>query len=848
MLHQSGVFVSLLLVLLHINPSLPYALKNCSVQFSVNVRDVSVTCSDRDLAAVPDDIPRNASTLDLTNNHIQMINRRDLGGLSKLVYLQIVLNSLSHIDDGAFADMGELRELDVSRNSLRNLTANIFQGLSKLNLVSLQKVGLNSNNLHQMSEIVPILLLPNLYELDAGMNMFSSFDSDSLHVNKSNLRRLFFNGNPLKEFSIRRDIFPDLQYMDLTKCSDGFEWKVPNKTFLRSLTGLLLSGTEIRFETYRTILQSAESVTYLWLSYVKEWFDKGLTDIACQIPALTNLDLTFNDILVLNDTLLQMCSNITELALASNQMTGLSQISLRGLNQLEQLRIGFNFLASVPPAIRGLSTLPVLLLTSNDIGELGCSDFLKLTRLMQLFLSNNRISKLRGCVFRDLNNLRLLDIEGNPIFSLSDTFTGGLQNLRILLMRGNDLKQLEKGYFESVPMLLSLDLVSLSSYYVENGTFEELHRLESLIITAFTLTKDMFRGLRNLKSLTIYFPASLNNMTNQLFDGPAFLNLPSLRELTIKHNNRYTMVISPDVLRGLRYLQSLETEKFFTTTPHPDTFTFTPLLTSLKLISSNVSLPTPELFGPIPNLQALDLSKNKLCWLKLRENELTVINETVFQYLPALRYLDLFGNPFTCDCSNIGFIQWVKHNNQVQVLLDFDIQSCWMDISFICFISSTCIIVLTLLTSFIYHFLMWQLVYALHLFLAFLYDNRKRKKGILCQYDAFVSYNVRDEEWVCREMLPVLEGEQGWRLCLHHRDFQPGKPIIENITDAIYSSRKTICVISRSYLQSEWCSREIQMARWGRSWQLSPYYRMRKLVKKRTYLSWPRAGQHPGVF
>ena len=40
-----------------------------------------------------------------------------------------------------------------------------------------------------------------------------------------------------------------------------------------------------------------------------------------------------------------------------------------------------------------------------------------------------------------------------------------------------------------------------------------------------------------------------------------------------------------------------------------------------------------------------------------------------------------------------------------------------------------------------------------------------------------------------------------------------GKPIIENITDAIYSSRKTICVISRHYLQSEWCSREIQIAR-----------------------------------
>ncbi|KAM4725647.1 toll-like receptor 13 [Anableps anableps] len=159
----------------------------------------------------------------------------------------------------------------------------------------------------------------------------------------------------------------------------------------------------------------------------------------------------------------------------------------------------------------------------------------------------------------------------------------------------------------------------------------------------------------------------------------------------------------------------------------------------------------------------------------------------------------------------------------------------------------------------------WHLTYTFHLFLAFLYDSRKRKKGDPHRFDAFVSYNVHDEDWVYSEMLPVLEGQQGWRLCLHHRDFQPGKPIIENITDAIYGSRKTICVISCHYLQSEWCSREIQMASFRLfdeqkdvlillfleeipSYHLSPYYRMRKLVKKRTYLSWPQAAQHPGVF
>lgn len=348
MLRHTSFPTFLLSLLLHFNPSLAYSLKNCTVEFSADVASVSVICTDRDLTAIPDDVPKNAISLDLSSNDLLKINRTDLSGLSKLIYLGIVLNSISHIDDGAFADLVELTDLDIRYNDLTNLTDHMFQGLSKLvrlslsrnkitnisplafqPLVSLQKVELNLNNLHHITDIMPILQLPNLYELEAGSNMFTSFDSDDLPFNKSNLRTLQFNLNPLRKFSITRDVFPHLQSMDLSKCSSGFEWDVPDKTFLRSLTSLYLSGTEISFETYRMMLQSSESVEYLWLSYVKEWFDKGLINVACQIPALTSLDLTFNNIYVLNDTLLQPCSKITELALVGNEMTDLSENSLR---------------------------------------------------------------------------------------------------------------------------------------------------------------------------------------------------------------------------------------------------------------------------------------------------------------------------------------------------------------------------------------------------------------------------------------------------------------------------------------------------------------------------------------
>ena len=81
---------------------------------------------------------------------------------------------------------------------------------------------------------------------------------------------------------------------------------------------------------------------------------------------------------------------------------------------------------------------------------------------------------------------------------------------------------------------------------------------------------------------------------------------------------------------------------------------------------------------------------------------------------------------------------------------------------------------MTLAVSFTHHFLQWHLVYAYYLMLAFLYNSKNKDKRAH-QYDAFVSYNANDEGWVLGELLPKLEDEQGWRLCLHHRDFQPGE-------------------------------------------------------------------------
>ncbi|XP_030609562.1 toll-like receptor 13 [Archocentrus centrarchus] len=907
----SLLLIALLTCLCCYNLSLAFTLKNCRILYTENANTMSVECAGRDLIAIPDDIPRNATSLNFTSNKVSNITGKDLRGLSKLKVVHAQNNLISHIDDGAFADLVELQKLILDKNNLSKVTENMFQGLYKLvdlslnnnqissispvafrSLVSLGKVSLSSNFLHQIADIAPILTLPHLEYLSIGRNAFTSFQSSDLPLNSSNLLRLDLMWCQLKKFNITKDIFPQLNLLDLRRCNTSIEWNVANKTFMRSLTSLYLDGNHVTFKAYSAMLQTTDSLKMLKLYFMDKSIKHGIIDIACQIPSLRILDVGNSKIPTIKDTLLKSCSQLTQLRLPYNKMVKMSDRALLSMTQLKNLDLQKNVLSKVPIALRGLSTLEVLDLSFNIISELNSCDFNHLTRLTHLNLTHNRISQITQPVFQKLSQLEVLTLETNEIFSFYNTFMGKFSKLKRLYLNNNSFKTLQKGDFRSMDSLDHLELTSDSSYIDHSGIFEGLKNLYTLKVSCKGYVKEYFRGLSNLNTLIFHITTSQNIQHHAL----PFSYLTKLKKLDIIDHREHHEAIPPDVLNGLTSLEQLMMQNFFVGSLHPDTFKYTPQLKVLKIVHSGISNLTSEVFWPVPNLTMLDLSNNKLMsldfladaklpvlrWLKLSNNALQLIKENVLNSLPALTYLDLASNRLTCECSSSDFNKWIQSDNHTQVVnahqytcaypvsqqgkrfLDFDVNSCRIDASFLCFISSFCLTVLTLLTSFIYHFLRWHLTYAYYLFLAFLYDN-KRKKGSPHSYDAFVSYNVHDEAWVYGELLPVLEGQQGWRLCLHHRDFEPGKPIIENITDAIYNSRKTICVISQHYLQSEWCSREIQMASYRLfnehkdvlvmvfledipARHLTPYYQIRSLVKKRTYLSWPQAAQHAGVF
>lgn len=70
-------------------------------------------------------------------------------------------------------------------------------------------------------------------------------------------------------------------------------------------------------------------------------------------------------------------------------------------------------------------------------------------------------------------------------------------------------------------------------------------------------------------------------------------------------------------------------------------------------------------------------------------------------------------------------------------------------------------------------------------------------------YDVFISYSSKDVGWVRDQLVKQLEA-YSLRVCIDFRDFRPGVPSIEEMEQAILTSRFTLIVLTPHYLTSGW--------------------------------------------
>ena len=206
-------------------------------------------------------------------------------------------------------------------------------------------------------------------------------------------------------------------------------------------------------------------------------------------------------------------TNLTDLLLAYTDVSELPEEIFRGLINLEWLSLAVNDLQYLPETVfHGLDSLRVLNVEFNPLGALPEDIFQGLDSLLVLDLKNIGVTRLPKEIFSGLNALETLWLQGNNLNTLPEDIFQDLNSLQVLLLYGNSLKELPGDIFSGLGNLRQLELHENSLTALPEKIFRGLVSLNSLWLNYNPLNKlpeSVFSGLNNLNNLFVYPPTEL---------------------------------------------------------------------------------------------------------------------------------------------------------------------------------------------------------------------------------------------------------------------------------------------------------------------------------------------------
>jgi len=387
--------------------------------------------------------------------------------------------------------------------------------------------------------------------------------------------------------------------------------------------------------------------------------------------------------------------------------------------------------------------------------------------LQYLNLQNNAIVSVRSEDFLGYERLTRVNLQNNGLDTLwTDTFQK-LQNLSTLHLDGNAISSIKLGAFKRLDKLTYLGL--------------EKNRLTYVASPAETLS------LQRLQTLKLNTNSDLKHLKVDMISG-----IPQLRSL------------------GLASCKIVELPVGL--------FTNNTKLVTLVLSHNAISTWDSNVFEPLAALEQL----------MFNDNQITNINKMSFVYLVSLRTLNLARNPLACNCDLVWFKHWV---NSVELYLEeygneksytcfspdnmkgiplheFSLSpvdcSSKLPLHLVIALPLVVVLICALLTL-IYRY-RWYLRYYMFL----LRSRRRHQRDALLdaeafQYDVYACYHRTSRRWVIDHLVPELEDNGGLKLCLHDRDWFPGRTIMDNVVESIESSRKILLLVNNGFASSAWC-------------------------------------------
>ncbi|XP_017561575.1 toll-like receptor 21 [Pygocentrus nattereri] len=808
-------------------------------------------------------------TLNLSSNAISYFSPYLFRGLHNLTELFLADNRLANLSQDFFSDLTNLNTLDLHRNRLVNFSA-VVQSISKLS--ALRKLDLSFNNLinlnHSASlpQSLAILYIGNnkLMTLGSSKEFLSSVKVLDLSYNKFLPTSAFndLNLGSITYLRLRSTNVSVIKLLNSTRINvppwhidfSGFGLKTP-QSLCKQLSHYPMKHMK-QMDLQSNSIQILSSSAFSSCPHITDLLDLSHNDmksVSClefltgqkHLEKLRVENNHLTKLITCNITKNLSFPSLRELSYRYNRILEVNAFAFSHVPKLTKLQLNINIIAYLDrKALSGLRDLVFLRLDNNLLSDIYAESFEDLHSLKKLIMRNNQIAVIFRNTFLSLRNLNILDLGGNKITHFQDKAFNGLDSLTNLYLDRNRLKEIDSqqlGKFSG-----TLEVLDLQGNYIRFSKLERLSPFENLTklidlkldgqlpYGINVLPQAFFRGLTSLKSLY------LKNNYIAYFSSDIFDDLKNLTLLTLTNSGVGVTKLMPGIFKNLRKLEMLLVENM------------------------GIESFSKEVFGNLMGLKVLDLNHNALQTLDVE----------LLENLTNLQYLDLRNSPLSCNCDNQDLQNWTTNNQRVQLVqlysltcqdingsyfYNFDINVCYVKLELYFFASTYTVTILLTLIPLLYVKLYWKLKYSYYVFRSWFGEQwrRLREQEEKCIYDAFISYNSADEKWVMEQLLPNLEGNGSvFRLCLHHRDFEPGRNIVDNIVAAVYNSRKTVCVVSQNFLRSEWCSLEIQMASYRLfhemqdvlllvflesipERQLSTFHRMRKVMLKKTYLQWP---------
>ncbi|XP_068918604.1 toll-like receptor 13 [Petaurus breviceps papuanus] len=867
------------------------------------------------------DLPGYITHLNLTHNKIQIVPSESFANLSNLVDLRLEWNLIWDIGPEAFQGLKNLTFLNLVENKLKNINSS-FEGLSNLKtlllshnqitwihenafvpLVNLQYLSLSRNAITNFSNVLAAVQhLPHLEVLDLTDNTIAFLDCSPTTL--VSLTKLILMRNKLVDLDFSTLSLPNLTTLDVSQ-------NAIQNVHLESLPqvrSLNLSGTHVKIEELQ--VKHLQNLVELDLSDINPFSSTNHVNLStvCRLlhnlPRIKTLFFKRNGIDSEDIKFLSNCSMLLSLDLSHNKgLVHLWNGEFNGMSSLEWLDLNSCMLSLISNRTwNSLQNLTVLDLSRNRLETFPDFAFAPLERLQSLSLSRNPITELNNLSFYRLHALKELNLAGCWIVAIDKYSFGQFLSLENLNLRENNIRTLKGNTFLLLKKLQVLTLSQNRLTTIEEKAFYGLTKLYKLDLAYNILSgfhPDMFLGLEGLEVLDLSFN-KITYETSRILRPPPFKDLQSLKYLNLEGQINGIQVVPINFFQGLGSLQELllgKNSKVFLDQHQLDQL---PNLTKLDISGTKAGdrglYLNTSLFQKLKQLKILRLENNNLESLvpemffslehlqvfSLRFNNLKIIHQSLLQNLESLMYFDVYGNKLECTCDNEWFKNWSINTPSVHVpylgsfhcqqpntqnlLVAFDTAICNFDTGKIYFFSSFSLVLATMIFSWFGTKMISFMRYGIYMFKSLCLAKWHRTKREFI-YDAFVSFCAADEQWVYKELMPALErgGQPTFKLCLHHRDFEPGVDIFENIQNAINSSRKTLCIVSNDYLQSEWCRLEVQLASLRMfydyqdvvilifleeipNYRLSSYHRLRKLVKKQTFITWPENSQERPLF